>query len=831
MANVQQFDELCPHGVFTTDADLRVSSWNRWMELHSGRKMETVRGQSLLALYPSLQERGLDRFYREALEGKVGILAQGLHGHVIPLSANGAKGIFSQMQQTARIGPLLSQGRVVGTITFIQDVTDRAWRERELKEEVSRLEVSQSALKRRDAILEAVGRLAQGFLRAPAWRSEIEPSLERMGKVVEASAAFLFVNARGEDGRLRASLEAEWVAPGIQAQRGKKLFQDFSYMERGFSRWEAVLSQGEPLVGNVRDFPESERKVLAPGKILSVVTFPVLVRGEFWGLMGFIDCWKEREWWTGEVDALKAASNVLGSAIQRSLADGARQKAEEKYREIVENAVEGIFQSTPDGRFLMANTAMARMLGYESAQVLCADISDIGHQLYLDPDDRKQAMRILDAEGVLTDFQTRYRRRDGSLIWVSVNSRAVRDAGGRLLHYEGNLHDITQRRILEEQLRHAQKVDAVGRLAGGLAHDMNNLTTVVTGYASLILESLGQADPLRQDVEEIKRAGERAASLVRQLLTFSRKQVVEPQIVDLNDVIQDTEKMLRRLIGEDIQVETVLGPDLNPVKVDPGQMEQVLMNLVVNARDAMPRGGRLTIETANVDLDEAYVRRHATVEPGQYVMMAVSDTGVGMAPAILEKMFEPFFTTKGLGKGTGLGLATVYGIVKQSGGNIWVYSEPDKGSTFKVYLPCVRSEEQKTVGRREAEVPFGGTETVLLVEDEKVVRQLAEKILSGCGYRVVAAKDGNGALELLQAHGDEIHLMLTDVVMPGVSGKELAERAAVMRPQMKVLYMSGYTDNAIVHHGVLDSGVNFLQKPFTPSGLSRRVRGVLDGEP
>ncbi|HEV7684382.1 MAG TPA: response regulator [Pyrinomonadaceae bacterium] len=380
----------------------------------------------------------------------------------------------------------------------------------------------------------------------------------------------------------------------------------------------------------------------------------------------------------------------------------------------------------------------------------------------------------------------------------------------------------------EEQLRQSQKLEAIGQLAGGIAHDFNNLLTVITGYSELTIKRLPTEDRLRQNVEEIKKAGDRAAGLTRQLLAFSRKQVLQPKVLNLNGVVSELEKMLRRLIGEDIGLRTVLESDLGSVKADPGQIEQIIMNLAVNARDAMPQGGKLTIETTNIYLDENYARNHIAVIPGPYVMLAVSDTGSGIDSVTQARIFEPFFTTKEAGKGTGLGLSTVYGIVKQSGGNIWLYSEVGQGTTFKVYLPRVDEGAEEYKRSAESEETFQGAETILVAEDEEMVRKLAVQVLEMHGYRVLEAANGGAALLICERHKEPIQLLITDVIMPEMSGRELAERLAQLRPEMKVLYMSGYTDNAIVHQGVLDDGANFIQKPFPTEALARKVRDVLD---
>jgi signal transduction histidine kinase len=380
----------------------------------------------------------------------------------------------------------------------------------------------------------------------------------------------------------------------------------------------------------------------------------------------------------------------------------------------------------------------------------------------------------------------------------------------------------------EEQLRQSQKMEAIGQLAGGVAHDFNNLLTAISGHSELCLKRLAPSDPLHRHIEGIKRSGDRAAALTRQLLAFSRKQILQPKIIDLNHIVVDMNKMLQRLIGEDVDLLMGLGADLGKVKADPNQIEQILLNLSINARDAMPKGGRLTIETSNVNLSEEFSRGHIAVSPGQYVMLAVSDNGCGMDAETQAHIFEPFFTTKEVGKGTGLGLATVYGIVKQSEGTIWLYSEVGCGTTFKIYLPCVERPMKAVEVETDNFELLAGTETVLLVEDEEVVREMATEILRDSGYQVLEAKHGHEALTLGRQHAGIIHLMLTDVVMPQMSGRQLAEQLTPLRREMKVLYMSGYTDDAIVHHGVLEEGTAFIGKPFTPSALARKVRELLD---
>ncbi|MBN1611769.1 MAG: response regulator [Polyangiaceae bacterium] len=387
--------------------------------------------------------------------------------------------------------------------------------------------------------------------------------------------------------------------------------------------------------------------------------------------------------------------------------------------------------------------------------------------------------------------------------------------------------DITLQRQAEEQLKLAQRLEAIGRLAGGIAHDFNNLLSVIVGTADFALSSLREGEEFHDDMVAIRDAGQRAAVLTRQLLAFSRRQLLQPEVVNLNSVVYGMESLLRRSLGEDIELSVVFADGLSKVKVDPGQIEQVIMNLAVNSRDAMPRGGKLTIETANVELDEDYAATHVSVEPGSYVLLSVSDSGCGMDERTREHLFEPFFTTREAGRGTGLGLAMVYGIVKQSGGSIWVYSEPGQGTTFRIYLPREPAGSPSIRAKERPSTPVRGPATVLIVEDEAAVRSVAQRILAAAGYTVLTASSGHEALSLCERHAGEIHLLFTDVVMPGMGGRELVERLLSKRPNLGVIYTSGYTDNAIVHHGTLEPGTNFLGKPFHASALIDKVKEVL----
>ena len=418
--------------------------------------------------------------------------------------------------------------------------------------------------------------------------------------------------------------------------------------------------------------------------------------------------------------------------------------------------------------------------------------------------------------------------KDGRTISCEWYNTPLVDESGRVLGVASLVQDVTERVALEERLRQSQKMEAVGRLAGGVAHDFNNLLTVILGYSQILAEGVPAGSRLADSTAQIKSAADRASGITRQLLAFSRKQVLSPRVINLNDIMLNLDSLLRRLIGEDIEVLTVPANDLGSVKADPGQIEQVIMNLALNSRDAMPHGGKLTLETSNAQLDEAYAREHQPAEPGRYVMLAVSDTGHGMTPETQARIFEPFYTTKEVGKGTGLGLSMVYGIVKQSGGYIWVYSEPDRGTTFKIYLPRVDQPAETTGAEHRPSSVQRGTETILLVEDDAQLRQLSSSVLAHCGYKVLVAATPEEGLEICKANHRDIRLLVTDVVMPRMNGRQLAEQIVQISPEVRVLYISGYTNNAIVHYGVLDPGLWFLPKPFTLSALIAKVREVLD---
>jgi two-component system cell cycle sensor histidine kinase/response regulator CckA len=523
--------------------------------------------------------------------------------------------------------------------------------------------------------------------------------------------------------------------------------------------------------------------------------------------------------------SLRYVLTASRDVTERKQAEEALRLSEEKFRNIFENAVMGIFQTTPDGKYLSANPAGARMYGYDSPEDMVQSVTDMFHQIYVDPGDRGKLKEILASKGYAERFEAEHYRKDGSKIWTSINARTVSDASGAVLYYETTAEDITERKRLESQLRQSQKMEAIGTLAGGIAHDFNNILTSLLGYASLAQMKMDKTSPLKLYVDQILSASEKATDLVQSLLAFSRKQPVTLAPLNINDVIKTTKKLLERLLTEDIELRTFLTKDDMIVMADKTQVDQILLNLVTNARDAMSKGGTLTIETGIVEMDSGFIRVHGFGKPGSYVQITVSDTGMGMDVATQEKIFDPFFTTKEVGKGTGLGLATVYGIVKQHNGYITVHSEPHQGTAFCIYLPRVRAivdeEEQKTGSIKR------GKETILIAEDNADVRGLMREVLQQYGYKTIEAIDGEDAIDKFKQHRD-IDLVIIDSVMPKKNGREVYEEIHPMRPQVKTLFTSGYTKDIVLDKGIKDKEVDFITKPLSPAMLLQKVREVLD---
>jgi len=587
-----------------------------------------------------------------------------------------------------------------------------------------------------------------------------------------------------------------------------------------------LIRTGEPLLATpeVLQAMEDRGDVARNGsRSLDWMGVPLKVNNHTFGALVVQTYSRNIRYGERDKEILTFVARQVASAVEIKRNEQALRRSEARYRSLVQSSVYGIYRSSLQGRFLDVNPALITMLGYGSAEEVL--LLDPEKDVFAQPEEHNRLIEEFRRTGRLDGLEVKWKRKDGNTVTVRISGRAVSSADEPADVLEAIAEDVTDRRALEDQFRQAQKMEAVGRLAGGVAHDFNNLLMVISGYAEVILAELNLEHPLYDKARSIQQASDRATTLTRQLLAFSRKQLLELKVVDVNAIVADMERLLRPLIGENVELITRLASEAGFTRADAGQLEQVLMNLVVNAKDAMPGGGRLAIETQNVVVDESHRRGQNFIRPGNYVMLSVSDTGMGMDKETQSRIFEPFFTTKEKGKGTGLGLSTVYGIVKQSGGYVMVQSEIGQGTTFNIYLPQIEgvTEKLSTPVARSAE---GGTETILLVEDEESVRQLVRETLSSRGYHVLEAENGEAALDVAMRE-EKIDLVITDVIMPGMGGRELVQHLAKSRPESKVLYLSGYTEDAIVSEGGMGNGTAFLQKPFTLQNLSRKVREVL----
>jgi two-component system, cell cycle sensor histidine kinase and response regulator CckA len=774
--------ERISDGFFSVDAACRLTFMNAAAEWVFGGSREQLLGEPIADRLPELHSL-LDELAREA--GSEGQQALAFDYFDPP---------------TGRWYAVRAYSSSAGASVFLHDIT----RQRE----------AEAGDRRREALHAALNRLSARF--AASTEADFDDALRELGEAAVVNRSYLFsVNPGG----LTLDNTHEWCAPGTESVR-----HTLQGLPAGQFAW--LLGELEADRAITRSsIPASEvatQSLLDEQGIQSLLIVPVRsAGGDLLGFMGFDDTTKPREWNDDDVQILRVAANMVATQLARREAERALRRSERDYRGLFEHAHDAILILDPDDETVLeVNPRACELYGLTRDAFIGVSLRDMSE----DPSRGAAQMRRTLDSGCTHFFETVQRRVDGSEVVLEVTA-AVIDYRDRRAVLSIN-RDITARRSLERQLRQAQKMEAVGQLAGGVAHDFNNMLTAIGGYTQLLL--MDTADPQQLEVlGEIARASDRAAALTHQLLAFSRRQMLQPTILNLNQVVTDMSGMLGRLIGEAVVLNTVLADELSAVKADAGQLQQVLMNLAVNARDAMPDGGELTIETCDIELTEPFGSTHPGVAPGAYVLLAVTDTGCGMDAASRERIFEPFYTTKAQGKGTGLGLSTVYGIVKQSGGHIFTYSEVGHGSTFRIYLPRVMEEADSLAAPRLPEPLIGGSETILLVEDEPMVRHLARAALEKAGYVVTEAGSAAEALDAVAGGLPRPDLLITDVVMPGINGRAMAERLQDRWPGLRVLYMSGYTDDAIIRHGVLQPGVHFIHKPFTPSALARQVRIAL----
>ncbi len=780
---LEQMFQASPDGLSIAGCNHRVLWANETFVRMFGYETAEVAGQSLENLVVPPDRLAESRWVTEALA----------KGERITLETQRRKKDGSLLDVSVSCAPLLLDGKMAGFYAGYHDISDR-----------KQVETLSSALYRVAEKSSSAHDLQQFFAAVHGIVDELMYARNFYIALYDPTTEFL---------SFPYFVDEQDVAPAP-----KKL-------ARGLT--EHLLRTGEPLLATpeVLQQMEDRGEVARNGsRSLDWMGVPLKVGNHTFGALVVQTYSKNIRYGQRDKEILTFVARQVASAVEIKRNEQAMRRSEARYRSLVQSSVYGIYRSSLEGRFLDVNPALITMLGYESAEEVL--LLDPEKDVFEQPEEHARLIEEFRRAGRMDGFEVKWKRKDGSAITVRISGRAVSSADEPADVLEAIAEDVTDRRALEDQFRQAQKMEAVGRLAGGVAHDFNNLLMVISGYTEVILSKLGTDHPLQENVGAIQQAADRATTLTRQLLAFSRKQLLELKVVDVNAIVEDMERLLRPLIGETVELTTSLTPEAGHTRADAGQLEQVLMNLVVNAKDAMPNGGKLMIQTQDVAVDENHRRGQALIRPGKYVMLSVSDTGMGMDKETQSRIFEPFFTTKEKGKGTGLGLSTVYGIVKQSGGYVMVQSESGHGTTFNIYLPRVEAVTDKNAAlvMRAAE---GGSETVLLVEDEESVRQLVRETLQARGYRVVEAENGEAGLAAAAKHEGKIDIVITDVVMPGTGGRELVKQLATTRPETKVLYLSGYTEDAIVSEGAIERGTAFLQKPFTLQNLSRKVREVL----
>ena len=780
---LQQMFQASPDALSIADRDHRALWTNEKFEVMFGHPVSEILGQPLENLVVPPDRLAESRWITEAL----------VKGQAITLETQRLRKDGALIDVSVSCAPLLIDGKIEAYYAGYHDISDR---------------------KRVDALSSALYRVAEKSSSAHDLQQFFAAVHEVVDELMYARNFYIALY----DPVTEMLTFPYFVDEQDKTPTAKKLGKGLA---------DYLIRTGEPLLATpeVLQAMESRGEVTRNGsRSLDWMGVPLKVGSHTFGALVVQTYSKSIRYTDRDKEMLTFVARQLASAVEIKRNEQALRRSEARYRSLVQSSVYGIYRASLQGRFLDVNPALISMLGYASAEEVL--LLDPEKEVFANPEEQNRLFEQFRNSGRLDGIEVKWRRRDGSTITVRISGRAVASEDEPADVLEAIAEDVTERRALEEQFRQAQKMEAVGRLAGGVAHDFNNLLMVVSGYAEVILSKLEVDHPLSDKARAIQQAADRATTLTRQLLAFSRKQLLELKVVDVNAIVSDMERLLRPLIGENVELVAKLAPDAGYTRADAGQLEQVLMNLVVNAKDAMPEGGTLTIQTENILIDDSSRPGQTFIRPGSYVMLSVSDTGMGMDKETQSRIFEPFFTTKEKGKGTGLGLSTVYGIVKQSGGYVMVHSESGHGSTFHIYLPQVEGMAEKHAAPA-ARAAVGGTETILLVEDEESVRQLVRDTLESKGYKVVDAENGEGGIRAAARHEGKIDLVITDVIMPGMGGREMAEEIVKTRPDAKVLYLSGYAEDAILSESGIENATAFLQKPFTLQNLSRKVREVL----
>ncbi len=780
---LEQLFESSPDALVVVDASFRAQCVNQEFQRLFGYSASQVMGQSLSDLILP-QDRIPEAQWIE----------QCLHrGEQISLETQRRRHDGSLIDVSISTAPLIIDGRAAAFYALYRDISGR-----------KRAEALSSALYRIAEKASAVQDLQQFFAAIHAIVDELLCARNFSIAILDSDTQLSFPYFVDEKESTPAAGQSPSGLLEYMFRLGEPFLCDSQQLQQLVNRRQVTLAGPTPL------------------EWLGV---PLKVNSRIIGALVLKNYSRNVQFCERDKEVLTLIAPQLAAAVDRKRNEQALRRSEIRYRSLVQTAVYGIYRSSLEGKFLDVNPALIGMLGYNSADEVLA--LDPQKDVFGDPREHARLVEEFQRTGRMDGFEARWRRKNGTTITVRISGRAVAAGDEPSNVLEAIAEDITERRVLEDQFRQSQKMEAVGRLAGGIAHDFNNLLTVISGYTEVLLYHLSLGHPLHAKAEAIQQASDRATTLTRQLLAFSRKQLLELKVIDVNAIVTDMERLLSPLIGEDIELTTSLTPNIGCTRADAGQLEQVIMNLVVNAKDAMPNGGKISIRTASVTLDDSYRPENTFIKHGPYVMISVSDNGQGMDRETQARIFEPFFTTKEKGKGTGLGLSTVYGIIKQSGGYVFVQSELGRGTIFTIYFPRVDEPSDFHGTAPVSPSAAGGSETILLVEDEDSVRQLVRETLEARGYRVLEAANADAALALATSHSDPIHLLITDVVMPGLSGHELVQQLAPTRPKLKVLYLSGYAQEAFATHAASGAPKSFLQKPFTLQSLSRKVREIL----